>query len=247
MPDGRHYVRIMDRHSLVCCRKDGVIPRRSRRSDNVVCSSAVRMRSVQLPGKEVRTRPLRSTCMLFETKETGDEVRIASGDRIFSRKWMPEASNSMSSSPHSPTRSILLVTIYINKSSYKMSEQNESHDKPCTLCNTPRSVLVRCQIDETGIWHFVCPGRCWTSVSGGEEDARGYENQFPHYRYGGMWKNKHVDGGKLSAKKPKKVKKKQKERRAEREKNRAEGNEDDASVTNDDSQDEEEGSVEAAT
>lgn len=85
-------------------------------------------------------------------------------------------------------------------------------------------------------------------MSGGEEDARGHENQFPHYRYGGMWKNKHADGGKLSAKKPKKVKKKQKERRAEREKTRTEGKEEDASVTNnDDSQDEEGHSVEAAT
>lgn len=61
-----------------------------------------------------------------------------------------------------------------------------SHDKPCTLCATPRSVLVRCQIDETGKWHFVCPGKCWHSVSGGVEDARGHEKEHPHYRYGGM-------------------------------------------------------------
>ncbi|KAK4628741.1 hypothetical protein CLAFUW4_07689 [Fulvia fulva] len=80
------------------------------------------------------------------------------------------------------------------------------HNKPCTLCNTPRPVLIRCQIDETRSWHFLCPGACWRGVSGGEEDARGLENEFPHYRYGGI------------AKKPKKVKEKQKERRAKREK-----------------------------
>jgi hypothetical protein len=58
--------------------------------------------------------------------------------------------------------------------------------KECTLCHTPRGVLVRCQIDESGKWNFVCPGKCWHSVSGGVEDARGFEGQYPHYRYGGM-------------------------------------------------------------
>ncbi|RKF61734.1 hypothetical protein OnM2_039006 [Erysiphe neolycopersici] len=48
----------------------------------------------------------------------------------------------------------------------------ESHCKSCTICNTPRHVLVRCQIDESGKWHFVCPGKCWNSVSGGEIDAK---------------------------------------------------------------------------
>ena len=67
----------------------------------------------------------------------------------------------------------------------------ESFRKPCTLCQTSRPVLVRCQIDETRTWHMVCPGKCWKSVSGGEVDARGHEDEFPFYRYGGMWKNKH--------------------------------------------------------
>lgn len=91
------------------------------------------------------------------------------------------------------------------------------HSKPCTLCSTPRDVLVRCQIDDTGKWHFVCPGACWRSVSGGEEDARGFEKEYPHYRYGGMWKNRHADGP-SSAKKPRKAKEEQKQRRTEREK-----------------------------
>lgn len=68
----------------------------------------------------------------------------------------------------------------------KPDESSQSHDKPCTLCGTPRSVLVRCQIDETGRWHFVCPGKCWISVSGGVEDAKGFKAEHPHYRYGGM-------------------------------------------------------------
>ena len=58
--------------------------------------------------------------------------------------------------------------------------------KECTLCHTPRGVLVRCQIDESGTWNFVCTGKCWKSVSGGLEDAKGLEGQYPHYRYGGM-------------------------------------------------------------
>ena len=58
--------------------------------------------------------------------------------------------------------------------------------KDCTLCHTPRQVLVRCQIDETQQWNFICPGKCWKSVSGGVEDAKGLEGQYPYYRYGGM-------------------------------------------------------------
>ncbi|CAC9892480.1 hypothetical protein D6D02_09168 [Aureobasidium pullulans] len=87
--------------------------------------------------------------------------------------------------------------------------------KNCTLCSTPRDVLVRCQIDESAKWHFVCPGACWKSVSGGVEDARGLNDQYPHYRYGGMWKNRNADGP-ISAKKPKKVKDRQKAERKAR-------------------------------
>lgn len=43
------------------------------------------------------------------------------------------------------------------------------------------------------------------------------KDRYPHYRYGGMWKNRHADGP-TSAKKPQKVKDKQKEKRLEREK-----------------------------
>lgn len=75
-----------------------------------------------------------------------------------------------------------------------------SFRKSCTLCSQPQPVLVRCQIDATGAWHFVCPGHCWRSVSGGTIDAAGHRDEFPHYRYGGMYKNKHEL---VSAKKPK--------------------------------------------
>lgn len=59
--------------------------------------------------------------------------------------------------------------------------------KPCTLCHTSRDVLIRCQIDDALKWHFVCPGKCWKSVSGGDIDG---DADHPHYRYGGVWKNK---------------------------------------------------------
>ncbi len=77
-----------------------------------------------------------------------------------------------------------------------------AHRKPCTLCNTRRPVLVRCQIDSSGIWHFVCPGACWRGVSGGEIDGDG-SAEHRYYKYGGMWKNKHEGA---STKKPKKRK-----------------------------------------
>ncbi|MCJ1476481.1 hypothetical protein MMC13_005147 [Lambiella insularis] len=72
-----------------------------------------------------------------------------------------------------------------------------SHSKPCTLCQTPRDVLVRCRVDASQTWHFVCPGKCWRGISGGEIDGP----DKPYYHYGGMWKNKHAG---VSAKKPRK-------------------------------------------
>ncbi|TKA45002.1 hypothetical protein B0A54_03294 [Friedmanniomyces endolithicus] len=72
----------------------------------------------------------------------------------------------------------------------KASSTPVNHSKPCTLCHTPRDVLIRCQIDSTCVWHFVCPGSCWKSVSGGVVDGDGDEAH-KWYRYGGMWKNKH--------------------------------------------------------
>ncbi|KAI9727300.1 MAG: hypothetical protein M1828_006919 [Chrysothrix sp. TS-e1954] len=81
--------------------------------------------------------------------------------------------------------------------------RSQDHRKPCTLCQKPRDVLVRCQIDSTETWHFVCPGKCWKEVSGGVVDGDKTEIH-EWYRYGGMWKNKHEA---VSAKKPKKPKK----------------------------------------
>jgi hypothetical protein len=66
--------------------------------------------------------------------------------------------------------------------------QPEKGSKLCSLCHHPRNVLIRCQIDATQKWHFVCTGKCWNEVSGGKVDGPG----FPNYKYGGMWKNKHA-------------------------------------------------------
>jgi hypothetical protein len=62
------------------------------------------------------------------------------------------------------------------------------HSKPCSLCGRLRDVLIRCQIDSTKKWYFICTGKCWKQVSGGriEGDADHRE-----YKYGAMWKNKH--------------------------------------------------------
>jgi hypothetical protein len=44
------------------------------------------------------------------------------------------------------------------------------------------------QTDGTQQWRMVC-GRCWRTVSGGVADG---DAQHPHYRYGGLWKNRTV-------------------------------------------------------
>lgn len=81
--------------------------------------------------------------------------------------------------------------------SAKRSKSPSAYRKACDICQKPRDVLVRCRIDETQRWHFVCTGSCWKGVSDGVVD--GTENT-PAYKYGGMWKNRHAG---VSAKKPK--------------------------------------------
>ena len=79
----------------------------------------------------------------------------------------------------------------------KRSKSPSAYSKPCDLCHAPNDVLVRCTIDDTSAWFFVCTKSCWRNVSGGEIDGN---PGHPYYRYGGMWKNKHAG---VSAKKPK--------------------------------------------
>jgi hypothetical protein len=60
--------------------------------------------------------------------------------------------------------------------------------KLCDECGRGSDLLVRCQHDATRRWAMVC-GRCWTRVSGGVRDG---DEAHPFYRYGGLWKNRHV-------------------------------------------------------
>ena len=90
-----------------------------------------------------------------------------------------------------------------------IDSKDPDYRKPCTLCEKPCNVRIvslrekshipcamvstlttmkRCQIDETGKWHLVCPGKCWKQVSGGVIDGdKSDDHKF--YRYGGVWKN----------------------------------------------------------
>jgi len=83
------------------------------------------------------------------------------------------------------------------KKDRKRNTSPSAYSKPCHLCRVPSDVLVRCQIDSSLQWYFVCTKQCWKDVSGGvvEGDAAHL-----FYKYGGMWKNKHAG---VSAKKPK--------------------------------------------
>lgn len=58
--------------------------------------------------------------------------------------------------------------------------------KSCDLCEKSVNLLIRCTIDASGEWKMVC-GKCWHSVSGGVVDG---DAKHPHYRYGGLWKNR---------------------------------------------------------
>ena len=58
--------------------------------------------------------------------------------------------------------------------------------KACDLCDTRVDLLVRCQVDSTKRWKMAC-GKCWKTASGGVPDG---DADHPHYRYGGLWKNR---------------------------------------------------------
>lgn len=79
----------------------------------------------------------------------------------------------------------------------KRPKSPSAYRKPCDLCHALNDVLVRCKIENTAVWYFVCTKNCWKKVSGGVSDG---SSDHPYYRYGGMWKNKHAG---VSAKKPK--------------------------------------------
>ena len=64
----------------------------------------------------------------------------------------------------------------------------ETGQKCCDMCSRGSDLLVRCQVDETKQWKLVC-GRCWKSASGGVVDG---DSAHPHYRYGGLWRNRVV-------------------------------------------------------
>jgi hypothetical protein len=61
--------------------------------------------------------------------------------------------------------------------------------KACDLCGTNVDMLIRCQVDATLTWKMSC-GVCWNTVSGGVVDG---DASHPHYRYGGLWKNRHAN------------------------------------------------------
>ena len=59
--------------------------------------------------------------------------------------------------------------------------------KQCDMCSKSVDLLIRCMYEERQVdWKMVC-GKCWKIASGGVVD--GDENH-PHYRYGGLWKNR---------------------------------------------------------
>ena len=63
--------------------------------------------------------------------------------------------------------------------------------KPCDGCDKASDLLVRCQVDESRRWQMLC-GACWKRASGGVTDG---DADHPHYRYGGLWKNRRAQKG----------------------------------------------------
>eukprot|EP00798_Chlamydomonas_sp_ICE-L_P025093 gene25093-10733_t len=69
--------------------------------------------------------------------------------------------------------------------------------KQCDGCNKKVNLLIRCTVDARQQWKMMC-GKCWRDVSGGVADG---DVSHPHYRYGGLWKNRNA-GEEISTKPP---------------------------------------------
>ena len=69
------------------------------------------------------------------------------------------------------------------------AEQNNNDDgrKSCDGCGKRVDLLIRCQDDGSKRWKMLCGGKCWKNASGGVPDG---DADHPHYRYGGLWKNR---------------------------------------------------------
>jgi hypothetical protein len=74
----------------------------------------------------------------------------------------------------------------VTRAKRECSAPAETGQKLCDICGKGSDLLVRCQTDATQAWRMVC-GKCWTGVSGGQVDG---DSSHPHYRYGGLWKNR---------------------------------------------------------
>ncbi|KAK3260880.1 hypothetical protein CYMTET_30186 [Cymbomonas tetramitiformis] len=75
------------------------------------------------------------------------------------------------------------------KASKREGGAKDLGQKNCEICETPSDLLIRCQVDERAQWYLVC-GKCWKTVSGGVVDG---DKDHPHYKYGGLWKNRRKD------------------------------------------------------
>ena len=59
--------------------------------------------------------------------------------------------------------------------------------KKCDMCGKSVNLLIRCMYEEGQVdWKMVC-GKCWNVASGGVVDG---DSDHPHYKYGGLWKNR---------------------------------------------------------
>lgn len=112
---------------------------------------------------------------------------------VFTIKWQKPSTRAMKR-----TQSWLKITVsprqlWMNQTTpatlQPPKHHQNAHSKPCTLCQRPRDVPIRCQIYDTKKCYFICTGKCWQEVSIGKTDA--YGGGHPLYRYGGMWMNKH--------------------------------------------------------
>jgi hypothetical protein len=108
-------------------------------------------------------------------KDTSDEQELGKGARDHDPEVSREARKAQKKAAKAQKRAVR-----------EGRTDEDVGQKTCNLCSTRVDLLVRCTVDVDQQWKMVCE-QCWTGVSGGVTDG---DAEHPHYRYGGLWKNR---------------------------------------------------------
>lgn len=122
----------------------------------------------------------------LEGLESEEGVPAAAESALSEGEALEEGTERDAKSAARKERKAALKAMKRERRAQSPKDKADAKRKPCDKCNRSVDLLVRCRIDVSQKWFMLC-GRCWHSVSGGVPDG---DSEHPHYKYGGLWKNR---------------------------------------------------------